>query len=147
MVCDAIGEIINNGTLLDEFVKENRNIATKVLQGVQELLAKVRAYLSRDVKLNADNKKTFSELEKEISEKAEEVIEKCEEEGESKTAASGLFSRLPQLFGFKGQDLLRTPVRLGTEELVLLGVALLLFFTKDGDRECALMIALLLFIK
>jgi hypothetical protein len=86
-------------------------------------------------------------FEKEISEKAEEVIEKCEEEGENKTAVSGLFSRLPQLFGFKGQDLLRTPVRLGTEELVLLGVALLLFFTKDGDRECALMIALLLFIK
>ena len=66
MVCDAIGEIINSGTLLDEFVKEDRNIATKVLQGAQELLAKIKAYLSKDVKLSSEHKKTFSELEKDL---------------------------------------------------------------------------------
>lgn len=36
---------------------------------------------------------------------------------------------------------------LGTEEIILLCAAALLFFSKDGDRECALIILLLLFIK
>lgn len=36
---------------------------------------------------------------------------------------------------------------LGTEEIILLCAAALLFFSKEGDRECALIILLLLFIK
>ncbi len=36
---------------------------------------------------------------------------------------------------------------LGAEEIILLCAAALLFFSKEGDRECALIILLLLFIK
>ena len=34
----------------------------------------------------------------------------------------------------------------GTEELILLGIAAFLFFSKDGDKECALILILTLFL-
>ena len=46
-----------------------------------------------------------------------------------------LFSRLP----------FHMP-RLEGEDLLILGVAALLFFSKDGDKECALLLLILLFI-
>ncbi len=49
--------------------------------------------------------------------------------------ATSLFSRLPfHLPRFEGDDFL------------ILGVAVLLFFSRDGDKECALLLLLLLFI-
>ena len=36
---------------------------------------------------------------------------------------------------------------LGTEEILIIGIALLLLFNKSGDKECAIMLLLLLFIK
>ncbi len=36
--------------------------------------------------------------------------------------------------------------KLGTEELLIIAVAAFLFFSKDGDRECALLLLALLFI-
>jgi len=87
-------------------------------------------------------------FEKEITERAEEASPPPEESApDEPTAEVGLFSRLPFLKGVRGIEKLRLPFDLGSEDIVLLGIALLLFFTKDGDRECALMIALLLFIR
>ncbi len=37
-------------------------------------------------------------------------------------------------------------IHIGTEELLILGAAAFLFFAKDGDKECALMLLLLIFI-
>ena len=49
--------------------------------------------------------------------------------------ARQLFSRLPfHMPRFEGEDLL------------ILGVCALLFFSKDGDKECALLLLILLFI-
>lgn len=39
------------------------------------------------------------------------------------------------------------PFRLGTEEILIIGVALFLLFSKGGDRECAVMLLLLLLVK
>ena len=36
--------------------------------------------------------------------------------------------------------------KIGTEELIIIGTALFLFFSKEGDRECALILLLLLLI-
>ena len=37
-------------------------------------------------------------------------------------------------------------INLGSEEILLIGVALLLLFNKSGDKECAIMLLLLLFV-
>ena len=36
--------------------------------------------------------------------------------------------------------------RIGAEELMLIGIAAYLFFSKEGDRECAIMLLALIFI-
>ncbi len=36
--------------------------------------------------------------------------------------------------------------KIGTEEILLLAAAAFLFFSKDGDKECAVMLLILLFI-
>ena len=57
---------------------------------------------------------------------------------------SGLFGTLPQKF-LSGSIL--EGFRLGSEELLILAAAALLFFTRGGDKECAIMLVLLLFIR
>ena len=52
---------------------------------------------------------------------------------------SGLFG---SLFGGTGLHL----PRIGTEEILIIAAAAFLFFTEGGDRECALMLLLLLFV-
>ena len=39
-----------------------------------------------------------------------------------------------------------TPLSFGTEEILISIIALYMFFSKDGDKECALMLLFLLFI-
>ena len=58
----------------------------------------------------------------------------------------GIFKNLP--FGrlFEGNGIFRKNMKIGTEELILIGVAALLFFGKNGDKDCALWLFLLLFI-
>ena len=36
--------------------------------------------------------------------------------------------------------------KIGIEEILIIGTATFLFFSKDGDRECAIMLLLLLFL-
>lgn len=80
------------------------------------------------------------------------------EEGETQEASarispadsqgSGLFKSgsLPILSGlFGGLPGIKMP-RIGTEEIIILTVAALLFFNKDGDKECAILLLVLLFI-
>ena len=56
--------------------------------------------------------------------------------GGSLPILSGLFGGLPNI---------KMP-RIGTEEIIILTVAALLFFNKDGDKECAILLLVLLFI-
>ena len=66
--------------------------------------------------------------------------------GDENRFLSGIFSRLPikNLAGFfKGNG--SGCFKLGTEELIIIGIALFLLFSKGGDKECAVMLLLLLF--
>ncbi len=84
-----------------------------------------------------------------FSESAETPVFKSDE-GHESTRASAPFG-LPILSGLfgKGGMLgglgLRMP-NIGTEEILILATAAFLFFSKNGDRECALILLLLLFI-
>ena len=107
-----------------------------------------RSYGTDEDKMTLPSGYDGTAFEKEISEKAEEAsLQLPEDKPGERTEEAGLFRGIPFLKGLRGFDKLRLPFDLGSEDLVLLGIALLLFFTKDGDRECALMIALLLFIR
>ena len=66
---------------------------------------------------------------------------------EPESTKVGLFGGgLPILSGlFGGLPSIRMP-KIGTEEILILTVAALLFFNKDGDRECAILLLALLFI-
>ena len=55
------------------------------------------------------------------------------------------FKRLP-IKSLIGKSRCKKDQKLGIEEILILSVALFLFFSKDGDKECALFIALLLFV-
>ena len=62
----------------------------------------------------------------------------------------GLFSsitRIPFLSSlFKGDGgFLKWP-KIGSEEILIIAIAALMFFSKDGDKECALILLFLLFI-
>ena len=59
-----------------------------------------------------------------------------------------LFGRIPALSGIgdlfgKGEN---RPLRIGTEELLLIGIAAFLFFSDGGDKICAIFLLILLFI-
>ena len=60
------------------------------------------------------------------------------------------FSKFPFLSGiFGGSSSLLQSLKIpkiGTEELLIIGAAIFLFLSKDGDRECALILLLLLLI-
>ncbi len=54
---------------------------------------------------------------------------------------SAIPEKIKGLFWGKGEGF-----HIGTEELLIIAAAAFLFFSKDGDRECAIMLILLLFI-
>ena len=106
----------------------------------------MRSYGAEEERMPLPSGYDGTAFEKEINEKAaEDVAEALAPE--EKTEEAGLSLKLPFFKGFGTFKGIKLPFDLGGEDLVLLGLALLLFFTKDGDRECALMIALLLFIR
>ena len=64
-----------------------------------------------------------------------------------RSIAAGLFDKFPigRLLGAK--DIFGGSLKkIGTEEILLVGVALFLLFSKNGDKECAIMLLLLLFV-
>ena len=106
-----------------------------------------RSYKSDDERIALPSGYDGTAFEREIKEIATEK-ESCEAAiAEPSAGRTSLFSGLPFLKGFRGLASFKLPMKPGSEELILIGLALLLFFSKDGDRECALMIALLIFIK
>ena len=61
----------------------------------------------------------------------------------------GLFTAgISSLFGGRGIPILSSLSlpKIGTEEIILIAAAAYLFFSKDGDRECAILLLLLLFV-
>ena len=62
------------------------------------------------------------------------------------TTSSLNFGKIPFLSGIFGKDVGIKLPKIGTEEMLIIATAAFLFFSKDGDRECAIMLALLLLI-
>ena len=77
---------------------------------------------------------------------------KTDKESVSETvAAGGILSKIPLLSGVFGKGSL--PIfgslsipKIGNEELLIIGAALFLFLSKEGDKHCAIMLLLLLLI-
>ena len=70
---------------------------------------------------------------------------------ESVGASPGFLERLQlgKMFtGISGLDFSRFSLpNIGMEEILIVGLALFLFFSKEGDKECAVLLALLLLIR
>ena len=64
----------------------------------------------------------------------------------TKLPLGGLFGSLP-FSRSEGEKAGRERVKIGTEEILICLVALYMFFSKEGDKECAIMLLLLLFIR
>ena len=80
---------------------------------------------------------------------AVEASAKTDGEEDVSAVGGGFLSslgRIPFLSGFFGnRGAIKFP-KIGSEEILILGTAALLFFSKEGDKECALMLLFLLFI-
>ena len=78
----------------------------------------------------------------------EPAAKKCDEQ---KEGGGGLFSRFMPLFsslfssGDGSSGILKFP-KIGTEEILIIATALFLFLSRDGDRECAVILLLLLIV-
>ena len=76
--------------------------------------------------------------------------EATEPNDDEKTAAAGIFSRIPLRLISKiipGELNFKTFIpKMELEELIILGLAVFLFFSKSGDKECALILLALIFI-
>lgn len=73
-----------------------------------------------------------------ISDTAEESVSAAQNLGKIPILSS-LFANSGLNFGLKMP-------KIGVEEILIIATAAFLFFSKDGDRECAIMLALLLLI-
>ena len=78
------------------------------------------------------------EIHTEDSPKSDEAAEASAQP--SKLTFSGFFSNIfkNDIFGLQ---------KFGKEELLIIATAAFLFFSKEGDKECAIMLILLLFLK
>ena len=93
-------------------------------------------------KLNANDKSKNpwenEDIHTEAPQKSEETVEASA--NPSKLPFSGLFTSV-----FKNGTL--GLQKIGKEELLIIATAAFLFFSKEGDKECAIMLILLLFLK
>lgn len=93
-------------------------------------------------KLNASDKSKNpwenEDIHTEVPQKSEETVEASA--NPSKLPFSGLFTSV-----FKNGTL--GLQKIGKEELLIIATAAFLFFSKEGDKECAIMLILLLFLK
>lgn len=73
----------------------------------------------------------------------------CRPEPEPESGIKGRDGALGGLFGSLGSlslPLSLKDIHIGTEELLIAGVALFLLFSKNGDKECAIMLLSSLFV-
>ena len=85
---------------------------------------------------------TLEEKDVEITANADPPNDKqCEPAG----LFSGIFGGARSLLGI-GRGASLFPHGFGTEEILIIATALFLFFSRDGDRECAVILLLLLIV-
>ena len=71
-----------------------------------------------------------------------EKVEKEDSVQASSPASEGVFSRLLGADIFRGIGF----PKIGTEEILLIAAAIFLFFSADGDKECAILLLILVFL-
>ena len=82
----------------------------------------------------------------------QEQVKNAEEVMSKPKSNEGFFStfmeKLPFGNFFNNINLFKNgKIDFGTEELLIIGIALFLLFSKNGDKECSLILLFLLFIK
>ena len=87
----------------------------------------------------------FSDGERARTEENAEVCEECTQANTDARESGGIGGILASL-GLPFLERIRMP-RIGSEELLIIAAAAFLLLSKDGDRECAVMLLLLLFIR
>ena len=106
-----------------------------------------RTYFPEDEKINIPEKYNVNAFSDAPETEPTEQVEKSEEVmGRAREDDGGIFGFLSRLgggifpvFGKIGSDF-----HLGREELLIIGIALFLFLSKGGDKECAIMLIILL---
>ena len=79
---------------------------------------------------------------------AEAKPEKSEDTVATGGFLSSVMDKLPIKSFFSGMDFGKLSfLRIGTEEILIIGLAIFLFLSRDGDKECAILLLLLLFIR
>ena len=91
----------------------------------------------------SDNKDGQDENTGARCEKTEDYHMKNSECDQKSTCTDGKWGFFEKLFG---KDIKPCIPKFDAEDLLLLGLATFLFFSKNGDRECALILAMLIFI-
>lgn len=94
--------------------------------------------------INAKKSDTPPIVAEPVSSDAEEATMKHSDSSFGGGLRNFSFSRL-----FDGLDIFKGGAfkNIGTEEILIIGIALFLLFSQGGDKECAIMLFLLLFIK
>ncbi len=68
LVADAFGQITGEGSVLEQFVRDNRTAGQKILDAVRDFLNRIRKALGKGgPDLTAEQRTTFKELEQKIS--------------------------------------------------------------------------------
>jgi len=75
--------------------------------------------------------------------KDDDECDKTQHEGGAKSFFDKIFSSFLPIKSFSPKSIFE---KIGLEELLIIGVALFLFFSKESDKECAIMLLVLLFI-
>lgn len=117
------------------------------------------AFREESIKTNSETEETVLQKEEPVPLRAPWDTPPPKENSEDKAEAvmgnprgdgffGGIFKKLPISNLFGGFDLFKHGLSdIGTEEILIIGVALFLLLSKGGDKECAIMLLLLLFIK
>ena len=100
IVAQAIGQMMGDSAVLEQFVKDDRNAAQKLLDAVHDLIAAIKRVLNgQNVKLTAEQKADFADLQanlEEMTKALESALKQMEadvqnntEEGNKNTASEG----------------------------------------------------------
>lgn len=111
MVSRAFGTLMGDSALLDQFVKDNRNPGQIILDAIKDMIAAIKRALSgQNVKLTAEQKADFAELQADLegmSKALEKALKQMEvdvqrntKEGNKNTASEGGEVK----YAFKGYD-------------------------------------------
>ena len=110
-----------------------------------------RSYPTQDEKISVPENyvgNAFEKREPEPMESSGDTKECISEPALASGGLGSLFKKIPVPAFLSGLNVFRGGLDgFGTEEILIIGVALFLLFSKSGDKECAIMLLLLLFIK